>query len=221
MRPALFLTCSLVLLAGCCDKRDPPSRDPQEAATNGRVVFESLVNEETYRGFGFDSLDQVREAELGRPMAVFDIPPERLRGFSSGKDTAALLVRSPEAIYPITVNGQAKSSITVFQTGKKAYRAAGFGDAALVKRLSSYRSDDAADDFVVHVLGLHLYFLGRRGQEGFTLTPIEDDRRLELRAGERYAADAVFQRLGRIADESYPQRIRHESGLNTESTRTR
>jgi hypothetical protein len=205
MRPALLLTCSLLVLAGCSDKRAAASRDPQEAATQGRDVFESLVDEQTYEGFGFDSLKEVKDAELGRPMAVFYVPPDRLRDFYAGQDAAGLLVRSPEAIYPLSVNGQVRSSITVVQTGEEAYRAAGFGDGLLVKRLSSYRSNDASDEFVVHVLGLHMYFLGGTGQEGFTLTPIEDDGRIELRAGHRYEADVVLQRLGQIARELYPE----------------
>jgi hypothetical protein len=212
MRTAFLLACSLLLLAGCTDKRGAPSRDPQDAATRGRTLFVSLINEQTYKGFGFRSLEEVGRAELGRPMTVFDILPERLRNFYAGNDTGELLIRSPEAIYPLSVDGQVRSSITVLQTDKEAYRAAGFGDAALIKRLSSYGSTDAADEFVVHVLGLHIYLLGRRAGEEFTLTPIEDDRRLELRAGERYKADAVLQLLGQIARESYPERTNHERG---------
>jgi hypothetical protein len=200
MRPVLLFACFLMLVAGCCDKREPPSRGPQEAAKKGHIFFASLINEQTYRGFGFDSLGEVWQAELGRPMAVFYIRPDQLRSSYAGKDASWRLV-SPESIYPLIVNGQVRSSVTVVKTGERAYRAAGFGDAALVKRLSRYRSNDAADEFVIHVLGLNMYFLGRNAQEGFTLTPIEDDRRLELRAGERYTADAVLQLLGEIARE--------------------
>ena len=194
-----------MMLAGC-RQREPPSRDPQEAADRGRAVFQSLINEQTYKGFGFDSVDEASDTQLGPYMAVFDVPPERLWGFRSGKDTNELLVRSFETIYPVTVDGRVKSSLTVVRLDNGGYRAAGFGDAALVTRLSSYRSDDKAGEFVVRVLGLNMYFLGRRAEGRFTLTPIEDDDRFGLRAGERYDADDVLQRLARIADVSYPPR---------------
>jgi hypothetical protein len=206
MRPMLLLACSVLLLAGCTDKRESPSRDPQAAASKGRAIFQSLINQQTYEGFGFETVDEAGQIQLGPPMPVFDVPPERLWGFSRGKDANELLVRSFETIYPITVKGQVRSSLTVVQTGKEEYRAAGFGDAALVKQLFSFRIDDKAAAFVVRVLGLHMYFMGQKTQGHFTLTPIYEESRLGLRAGERYEADEVFQRLGQIADKSYPPR---------------
>lgn len=204
MRPTLLLALSLVLLAGCGKERQPPSRDPGDAATTGRDVFQSLIDEQTYKGYGFDSLDQARRLEIGDSMEVFDILPERLYGLKPGSDLNAVLVRSPETIYQVTVDGDVKSSVTVMQLSQDAYRAAGFGNAELVKRLSRYRLEGGADGFAVRVLGIYMYFLGRKQDGRFTLTPIADNRDLDLQAGVAYDADAVLQRLRPIVEKSYP-----------------
>jgi len=204
MRSALLLALSLMLLAGCGGKREPPSRDPQEAATRGRAVFQSLIDEQNYKGYGFDSLEQARRLEIHGSMDVFNIPPESLYGLEPGSDLDAVLVRSPETIYQVVVDGQVKSSVLVMQLGPEAYRAAGFGNAELVKRLSRYQSEGGADEFAVRVLGIYMYFLGRKHNGRFTLTPIEHNDQLGLAAGVAYDADDVLQRLRPIVEKFYP-----------------
>ncbi len=199
---SLLLTGGLLLLMMACrggETPKPPSSQPQQAATNALGVLQKLVNEQNYRAMGFDTVDEVKQAQLGQPFATFNIGLEQLKGYQTGANANSVLTQNSETIYPVTVNGQVKSSVTVVQKAG-GYEPSSFGNAEIVKGLSRYRTgENAANDFVVRVPALNMYFLAKRVENQLFLTPIVDDPRLNLKVGEEVPAEIVLQQLVPIA----------------------
>ena len=163
-------------------------------------VLQKLVNDQNYRAMGFDSLDEVKQAQLGQPLDVFNIGLDQLKSYQTGANATGLLSKTAETIYPVTVSGQVKSSVTIVQK-EGGYHPSSFGNAEIIKSLSRYRRGDlAANDFVVRVPALNMYFLGRKVEDRLFLTPVVEDPRLKLRPGEAVPAEIVLQDLVPLAN---------------------
>jgi hypothetical protein len=199
-----ILICGLLLFTVGCQKSaeapKPPAPQPQAAADDAIGVLQKLVNTQNYKGLGFDSVDEVKQAQLGAPFAVFDIGLDQLKGYKAGSDANGLLTASSKAIYPVTVGGQVKSSVTISHQDS-GYKASSFGNAEIVKSLSRYRlTQAAASDFVVRVPAFNMYYLGRRVENRLLLVPIIDDPRLKLKPGEAVGAETVLEQLAPLAN---------------------
>jgi hypothetical protein len=201
MRSFIF-SCGLLLCMMACQKSGepakPPSSQPQEAATNGLGVLQKLVTEQNFRGLGFDSADQVKQAQLGEPFAVYDVGLDQLKQYKTGTDPNSLLTKSSRQIYPVTVGGEVKSSITITHK-EDGYLATSFGNADIVKSLSRYRQTGSGD-FVIRVPAFDMYYLGRRADNKLLMVPIIDDSRLKLKPGEPVSADSVLEQLVPLAN---------------------
>jgi len=147
----------------------PPSGSSDAAARDALKDLQDLATAKNYADLGFDSLEQVRQAQLGQPMEMYDIGLDAIRSYKPGMKIDGLWTKSSETIYPVTVHGAVKSSVTVVQDGQ-GYEPSGMGGAPIVKELSRYRQ--AASDSVVSVPGLNLTFLGRRSGGDVLLTLI-------------------------------------------------
>ncbi len=82
---AIFLTFCVFLMMGCSPHKSepkPPAQQPQEAATNAIGVLQKLVNAQNYKTLGFQTLDEVKQAQLGQPMEVFNLGLEKLKSLS-------------------------------------------------------------------------------------------------------------------------------------------
>ena len=201
---SLLVTCGLLLFMVGCQKSNeppkPPSPQPQEAATTAIGVFQKMVNAENFRSLGFDSADQVKQAQLGAPLAVFDVGLDQLKTYKAGVDPNTLLVQSSKTLYPVTVDGQVKSSVTISHK-ESGYQASSFGNAEIIKSLSRYRQTQAASgDFVVRVPAFNMYYLGRRVENRLVLIPIVDDPRLKLKPGEAVSVETVLDQLVPLAN---------------------
>ena len=202
MRSLMMMLGLLLLTIGCergSEPQKPPASQPQEAATDGLSVLKKIVNEQNYRAMGFDSVDQVNQAQLGSPLAVSDIGLDQLRGYKTGGKPDSLLTQTNRTMYPVNVGTDVKSSITI--TGRdNGYRASTFGDAEIIKSLARYRKAESPGDFVVRVPAMGMYFLARRVDERVVVIPIIDDPRLKLRVGEPVPLDTVLEQLVQLAN---------------------
>ncbi len=198
----IFILGALILVAGCAQKRStsapPPVGDAQQAASNAITTLQKLVTEQNYKSLGFSSMDEVKSAALAAPLPMFNIGLDRLKSYQAGQDVNALLTASSETIYPVTVGGQVRSSVTVVKK-ESGYTTAGFGNAEIVKSLSRYRSDNMPNAFAVRVPALSLYFLGNRIENRLMLTPIAEDNRLPFRAGVAVPAEEVIKAIVPLA----------------------
>lgn len=200
---SLVIAIAFVILLGACQSKEnpkPPSSQPQQAAQDAIGVLQKLVNDQNYKAMGFDSVEEVKQARLGQPLQVFNMPLDKLKGYQPGGDPNTLLAKSSETIYPVTVNEQVKSSVTIVQN-EAGFAPSSFGNAAIVRSLAQYRQAQAAEgDFVVRVPALNMYFLARRVENKLMLVPIVDDPRLKLRPGEAVDAEQALQQLVVIAN---------------------
>ncbi len=202
MRPFVITCIFLLMIVGCQSEGTPkpPAAQPQEAASNAIGVLQKLVTDQNYRSFGFESADEVKEAQLGQPLPISTIGLDKLKSAQSGAEPNSLLTTSPETIYPVTVRGNVRSGVTVVHKGA-GYEPASFGNAEIVKALSRYRQKEAAgNEFVVRVPAFNMYYLARRVENQLILVPIVDDPRLKVKAGESVPLQRLLEELRPLAD---------------------
>jgi len=201
LRELLITGVALALTSSCTQTAETPhtlAAEPQAAADHALIVFQKLVNPDNFKSLGLDSLDEAKQAKLGAPLEIFNIGLEQLRGYKAGDDPETLLVKSSETVYPLLVNGQVKSSVTVVHK-ESGYQPSSFGNADVVKRLVGAEKQENGTSFIVRVPALNMFFLGNRTDGKLVLTPIIDDSRMELRRGEARPADLVIVQLVPIA----------------------
>lgn len=192
---AFLLTVCVFLLMGCSHQNTappPPAQQPQEAATNAIGVLQKLVNEQNYKSLGFQSLDEVKQAQLGQPMEVYNLGLDKLKSYQAGQDPNSLLTPSAETIYPVTVGGSVRTGVTIVHK-EQGYEPSSFGNADIVKRLSTYRQ--TAADFVARIPAFNMYFVGRHIETRVVLVPIVGDPRLKVQAGEATPLEVVVDQL--------------------------
>lgn len=208
-RPPVFAAVfALAFLAACAKQqsaRPPVSASSGEAASNGLVTLRKLVNANNYRSMGFESQEEVNSASLGERLPVFLIRLDQLREFQSDGDPEKLLTDIGEELYPVLVNGAARSAVLVQKQGSQ-WSPVSYGGANLVKALGQRRSENSAQlktaapaYFEVHVAALNMYFLGYRQESKLMLIPLADDAQYKFTAGTPAPAGEVFAALARAA----------------------
>jgi hypothetical protein len=172
---------------------DPAAKaSSQEAAQAGLTVLQSMVRTDNFQGLGFSSVDQVKNAQLSDPMKLYSVPLDALTAYKADASAAGLLQDAHKLIYPVTVDRQVVSSLSVTQRGD-GWRATDFGNSALTRALVAHRG--SKDDFVVWVPALKIYFCAAGAGDGLVLTPIMDDPRFGFKAGEAIPASRAFATL--------------------------
>jgi hypothetical protein len=205
-REAVLLACVVLTMSSCKGKVFPggqgtqsesaPSATPQEAAQAGLAALQSLVTQDNYQGLGFSSVDQVKSAQLGAPMSLHSVRLDALTAYKGDPDASSLVQDAHKTIYPVTSGEQVLSSVSVTQRSD-GWRATDFGNSALTKALVAHKQ--SGSDIVVWVPALKIYFTARGTGSALTLTPIMDDPRFDLKAGEGILASGAFAILQRGA----------------------
>jgi hypothetical protein len=195
--PFAWIVAMACLLGGCQTSQPRPSNSQQTAAQHGLATLRQVVNAGNYAALGFESVDEVRQATLGEPLQVYQVRLDALRAFNEQTNPETLLVDIRRDLYPVKVGDRVATSI--FVTGaREGWRASELGNAAVARLVSRYRH--GAGDFVVHVPAMKSYFVADRVEGKLMLTPVMDDPRTKLRAGETLPADVVFLQLQRASE---------------------
>jgi hypothetical protein len=200
MKSLNILLLGVLFAAGCsrhATAPPPPAQQPQQAAQNAIGVLQKLVNEQNYKTLGFDSLDEVKRAQLAAPLQVYNIGLDKLKAYQAGQDPNALLAASPETIYPVTVDGQVKTGVTIVHK-EQGYEPASFGNADIVKRLASNHHNEG--EFVLRIPAFNMYFVGRRVEDRLVLVPIVNDPRLKVEQGQAVPIEVVIDQLKPYVD---------------------
>lgn len=198
-----FLMAGLLLLIGCSQQRAPkaPAPDPGKAASDALGVLQKLVTQQNFKSMGFDSLDEVKAAQLGQPLPVSVIGLDKLKNPPAGAEANSLLAQSPEIIYPVTVGNVVRSSVTIIHK-PDGYAPASFGNAEIVKALSRQRKAEGGQiEFVLRVPAFNMYFLAHRIENQVIAVPIVDDPRLNLKVGEQVPLSRLLEGLQVLAKE--------------------
>ncbi len=189
---------SSLLIMSACSKGGESAAAPvavsQEAASNALVTLQALVTEKNYQAMGFTSVDEVKRAALAAPLPVFEIGLDWLKGYQLGQDPNALLSPTTEAIYPVTVDGQPRSSVTVVKK-ESGYTASSFGKADIAKGLAQYRGRDVAGTFAVYIPIFSLYLVGSRVENRLMFTPVVPSTRVPVRVGVPVVAEEILKEL--------------------------
>ncbi|MBX6360304.1 hypothetical protein [Pseudacidobacterium ailaaui] len=200
MRYLGIFALGVLFMAGCSkhpSQPKPPAQQPQQAAQDAIGVLQKLVNEQNYKSLGFDSLDQVRRAQLAPPLQVYNIGLDRLKSYQAGQDPNTLLTQSTETMYPVTVDGQVKTGVTIVHN-ESGYTPSSFGNADIVKRLAGNRHNE--NEFVVRIPAFNMYFVGRRVEDRLVLVPIVEDPRLKVEQGQAVPIEVVLDQLKPYVD---------------------
>jgi hypothetical protein len=197
--PFALVVAVVLFLAGCQTSQPRPNHSQDTAAQHGLATLRQVVNAGNYASLGFESEAEVRQATLGEPLQVYRVQLDALRAFTENTDPETLLVDIRRSLYPVRVGDRVATSI--FVTGsREGWRASELGNAAVARLVNRYRH--GAGDFVVHVAAMKSWFVADRVEGKLMLTPVMDDPRTKLRAGEPVPADVVFLQL-KAASEGY------------------
>jgi hypothetical protein len=197
--PFAVIVALVLFLGGCQTSQPRPNHSQATAAQHGLATLRQIVNAGNYASLGFESEAEVRQATLGEPLQVYRVQLDALRAFTENTDPETLLVDIRRSLYPVKVGDRVATSI--FVTGsREGWRASELGNAAVARLVSRYRH--GAGDFVVHVPAMKSWFVADRVEGKLMLTPVMDDPRTKLRAGETLPADVVFLQL-KAASEGY------------------
>jgi hypothetical protein len=181
-------------------------KEAQDEAQRSLPVLHQMVTPETYKNLGFQSVDEASRATLGAPMRVLMVPLDRLKEYQPGAKIEEMLQDTNEVRYPVSVDGQVRTSVVMRQIEGK-WQVARFGRPALTQSLDLVRKrvvtaeTPAEATFEVNIPALNLYFLGREVGSNLMLTSAVDDPRFDLKQGEEVDAQQVFSKIAPYARE--------------------
>ena len=203
---AAVLAMMVVMQSTSASAAESPQAATEEAQRS-LAALQEITTEQTYKGLGFESPEEVKSATLGSPLQVFTVRLDALRDYQPQTDPNSLLVDSHQIIYPVIVGGQQRSSMTMRELDGK-WQVASFGKPTLTKALVQTRQRHIESTkvpiesvFVVNIPALNLHFIGRRDGSALLLTPLASDPSLKVEEGQSIEAQAVFNTLAPRARE--------------------
>jgi hypothetical protein len=185
-----------------------PTTIPKEAhdeALHSLPALRQLVTPGTYKRLGFQSVNEAERAGLEAPMRIFMVRLDHLREYRSEANASELLEDTNTIRYPISVDGQVRTSAVVRKIEGK-WQIARFGRPALTQALVGTAQKQPAGApaaalslFEVEIPALNLYFVGKKLDSRLMLTPVADDSRFDLKQGEAVDAQQLFAKIAPYA----------------------
>ncbi len=175
-------------------------------ATASLDTLAGLVAQGNPETRGFHSNDEVGIATLAEPMPMYMMGLDGLRAYHPGQDPHTLLIDKEEAMYPLTVGGEVRSSVVVTKNAAGTWETTSFGHANLAKAAYAGRRGVAANRGVaeaelsivdVPTLGARLLAHEENGK--LMLTPMHDVPGTAFRAGDTRSAEEVIAALHPLA----------------------
>jgi hypothetical protein len=122
---------------------------------------------------------------------------DQLKAYKASDDPNRLLNDLNQVYYPITVQNNVRSAISLEQANGR-WKATGFGPANLAKQVARAKTTAGASEteqILVHVAPFNLYFTGHRVNGKLMLTPVADYQSFNLKGGASLPAEEVFAAL--------------------------
>jgi len=159
------------------------------------------------KDIGFNAVEDVDDAQLGPPIRIYKVHLDLLQKFQPGDKPNDLLVNTGRIIFPVTVKGQNRSSLTVMESsitmtkGWKESRVTRTGFPRLIQKIGQLKPSSSS--FLLLIAPLRLFLLGDHKDGRLVLTAIEDNPHFKVTAGEEYDAAELFGRLAQDAKNVY------------------
>jgi len=145
-----------------------PSPDVDKAAREGMTMLEKLIENDKGRAtaLGFDSPDEVTQnkMKLGSGIPVLQIMSDKLPDKSDYTNVFEFLKPMDRFIYPITVDGKVRSSMTVKKL-KDTWKAVGYGAKGLVSALEKLDALNVDGVFVAREFEIYKWYLVKIGHD--------------------------------------------------------
>jgi hypothetical protein len=155
-------------------------KDPDEAAAKSLDVYKTLVTDADFQALGFENLADVAKAELGRSFEIKLVPLDKLSSFQRDSKPEDLFGNSGRVMYEVRVGDRVRSSLEVGPVGD-LWQGQSFGSPGLITSIDALQP--GADDYVVWVAALNVYYLAQTTSDGLFLTPLFDYPQFDLTAG--------------------------------------
>jgi hypothetical protein len=175
--------------------------DTLSVATQALPTLRKLANEKSYKTMGFASLQEVEATTLNEPISTSMVRLDDLRAYKHGDDSEKIVKPLEKVVYPVTANGEVRSSITLAKV-KNSWKATGFGGANFIRLITKARTNCSNADhlpltsyFAVQVPALNTWFIAHRSDNKLMLAPVLSDPALNLVEGQTSPADEVFEKL--------------------------
>jgi hypothetical protein len=177
------------------------SRAPAEKALR---QLRDLATKDNFKSLGFDSLDEVPSAELGRPLPVLLVRLDELREYKAKDDPYKLLHPLPKVVYGVNVKGDPRCGLEVEKRDDKwdvsAIGIAGPARQYVQALKKQAEKDQATVFFLIKVPALNETYLGYQTEQGVKLVQVRQQAEEKDKVEARPAAD-VLAELVKLAKE--------------------
>lgn len=143
MSKRMILVCSFIIILLIALSGHESGQDMKEtviqAAEKGLPVFLESIPKNDIAGYGFNSQEEINQAELGNPFQVFTIQPADLEKYGEIK-VSGMLKDTGEWYVPILVNKEFRVLLTVSLINEK-WQAVGISGAGLAAEIGKFHTD--------------------------------------------------------------------------------
>jgi len=172
-------------------------RQAQQAAAESLETLRALAAPaENFAKLGLKESREAERARLGDPMPDYVIDLTALRAWN-GDNPKSLLRPTGQFIYPITVDGVTRTSVTIARVNGE-WTAASFGPPDEAQARSQIQNDLKAKSgqiIQVRVPALNAVFVARQADDTLKFTPVVSQPRFDLTAGRAEPAKQVLLRM--------------------------
>lgn len=149
------------------------------------------------QALGLSTASETLVAELGIGLRTYDVPLIKLETFQATDDPVSLLLDVHEIIFPVLVEGQPRSSLTITESEQgKGWRVLKKGRSTLIRLIEQYRTSNEDNLVVISAIGLRFLSKGNQTDQGeLVLIPLADGPTIEIRAGKPILARKLFLEL--------------------------
>lgn len=138
------------------------------AAIEGLKILKTAITAENFKQFGFDSLDQVARATVGKGIPLYYVRADQLQEYTSGTDAGKLMMPTNRRLFPILADKSAKLVMTL-EYSDEHWKLVSFGQQDIASPLNSAQVNTnprssapgsyTRSYFVVQIPALRLSFL--------------------------------------------------------------
>jgi hypothetical protein len=176
----------------------------QAAAEKGLPTMLKAIPDNIVQQFNFSSPEELGQASLGTPFQVFTIHPDEILNYVAGTPIEEIISETDHWFFPVTVNGEARTLLTVAQMGGQ-WQAISIGSAGLAQEwadtVAKYDSSAGYTQKLVTIYQATADFVLLGGVGGDKLLPLKAGRvalGLKEEAEPSDPADIIFGLQGSV-----------------------